>query len=193
MRFENLTCVHSHGLTLGSEMSGGIEDILFKNISVGQAFAAVRVKSARGRGGYIKDVVYEDIRAGSVLSGVWVDMDCTPRALNLTERGCELAPAKASEANSSGVGCAQTRWCPTAPPSPSAFPSSRISLSQVRRSMHQGCLLNPRNLVFYPFFTHFPPSFAHFQRLDARNPGSTARSSGANGKKSETIAENGGN
>ena len=40
MRFENLTCVHSHGLTLGSEMSGGIEDILFKNISVGQAFAA---------------------------------------------------------------------------------------------------------------------------------------------------------
>ena len=96
MRFENLTCVHSHGLTLGSEMSGGIEDILFKNISVGQAFAAVRVKSARGRGGYIKDVVYEDIRAGSVLSGVWVDMDCTPRALNLTERSCELAPLAAA-------------------------------------------------------------------------------------------------
>ena len=83
MRFENLTCVHSHGLTLGSEMSGGIEDILFKNISVGQAFAAVRVKSARGRGGYIKDVVYEDIRAGSVLSGVWVDMDCTPQPSTL--------------------------------------------------------------------------------------------------------------
>ena len=64
---------------------------------------------------------------------------------------------------------------------------------QVRRSMHQGRLLNPRNLVFYPFFTHFPPSFAHFQRLDARNPGSTARSPGENGKKSEKIVENRGN
>ena len=64
---------------------------------------------------------------------------------------------------------------------------------QVRRSMHQGCLLKPRNLVFYPFFTHFPPSFAHFQRLDARNPGSTARSPGENGKKSEKIVENRGN
>ena len=63
---------------------------------------------------------------------------------------------------------------------------------QVRRSMHQG-FLNPRNLVFYPFFTQFPPSFAHSQRLDARNPGSTARSPGENGKKSGKIVENRGN
>ena len=69
----------------------------------------------------------------------------------------------------------------------------RDRMSQVRRSMHQGCLLNPRNLVFYPFFTHFPPSFAHFQRLDARNPGSTGKSPGENGKKSEEIVENRGN
>ena len=64
---------------------------------------------------------------------------------------------------------------------------------QVRRSMHQDCLLNPRNFVSYPFFTHFPPFFAHFLRLDARNPENTARSPGENGKKSEKIAENGGN
>ena len=69
----------------------------------------------------------------------------------------------------------------------------RKLMKQVRRSMHQGCLLNPRNLVFYPFFTHFSPSFAHFQRLDARNPGSTAKSPGENGKKSEKIVENRGN
>ena len=57
--------------------------------------------------------------------------------------------------------------------------------SQVRRSMHQDCLLKPRNYVFYPFFTHFPPFFAHFLRLDARNPGNMARRPGGNGKKSE--------
>ena len=64
---------------------------------------------------------------------------------------------------------------------------------QVRRSMHQDCLLNPRNFVFYPFFTHFSPFFAHFQRLDARNPENTTRSPGENGKKSIKIVENGGN
>ncbi len=59
-----------------------------------------------------------------------------------------------------------------------------------RRSMHQGCLLKGRNSVL---FAHFPPFFAHFQRLDARNPESTARSPGGNGKKSRKIVENGGN
>ena len=64
---------------------------------------------------------------------------------------------------------------------------------QVRRSMHQGCLLKPRNFVFYPFLTHFSPFFAHFLRLDARNPENTARSPGENGKKSIKIGENRGN
>ena len=35
--------------------------------------------------------------------------------------------------------------------------------NQVRRSMHQGCLLNPRNSVFYPFlpiFPHLSPIFS---------------------------------
>ena len=64
---------------------------------------------------------------------------------------------------------------------------------QVRRSMHQDCLLNPRNFVSYPFFTHFPPFFAHFLRLDARNPENTARSPGENGNKSRKFGENGGN
>ena len=59
--------------------------------------------------------------------------------------------------------------------------------------MHQDCLLNPRNFVFYPFFTHFSPFFAHFQRLDARNPENTTRSPGENGKKSRKIGEDGGN
>ena len=68
-----------------------------------------------------------------------------------------------------------------------------VNTYQVRRSMHQDCLLKPRNFVFYPFFTHFPPFFAHFQRLDARNPENTTRSPGENGKKSRKIGENGGN
>ena len=69
-------------------------------------------------------------------------------------------------------------------------PIRHSTYQQVRRSMHQDCLLKPRNFVFYPFFTHFPPFFAHFQRLDARNPENTTRSPGENGKKSREIGEN---
>eukprot|EP01045_Picozoa_sp_COSAG04_P021075 COSAG04_NODE_2230_length_4482_cov_9.802875_2_plen_412_part_00 len=36
---------------------------------------------------------------------------------------------------------------------------------QVRRSMHQDSLLNPRNFVSYPFFTHFLPIFPHFSPI----------------------------
>ena len=68
-----------------------------------------------------------------------------------------------------------------------------VQRGQVRRSMHQDCLLKPRNFVSYPFFTHFSPFFAHFQRLDARNPENTARSPGENVKKSRKFGENGGN
>ena len=52
---------------------------------MGEAFAAVRVKSVRGRGGFVRNVRYQNIHADSVLSGVWVDMnyqvvpDCTPK------------------------------------------------------------------------------------------------------------------
>eukprot|EP01045_Picozoa_sp_COSAG04_P002248 COSAG04_NODE_80_length_28110_cov_13.522847_22_plen_209_part_00 len=62
--------------------------------------------------------------------------------------------------------------------------ATHCSQFQVRRSMHQDCLLNPRNFVSYPFFT---PFFAHFLRLDARNPENTARIPGENGEKSRKI------
>ena len=53
----------------------------------------------------------------------------------------------------------------------SASADMRGARQQERRSMHQDCLPNPRNFVSFPFFTHLPPFFAHFLRLDARNPG----------------------
>ena len=78
-------------------------------------------------------------------------------------------------------------WAPIAAFMMLVVTPRRRATAQVRRSMHQDCLLNPRNFVFYPFFTHFSPFFAHFQRLDARNPENTARSPGENGKKSIKI------
>lgn len=84
-------------------MSGGVEDVVFRNISVGVAYAAVRVKSVRGRGGFIRNVRYENITADTVLSGVWIDMnyqivnactpvpECIPIVENVTVSGLEVA------------------------------------------------------------------------------------------------------
>ena len=64
-----------------------------------------------------------------------------------------------------------------------------LIMEQVRRSMHQGCLLNPRNLVFYPFFPIFRP-FSASGRQESREHGQKSR-----GKRERfgKIVENRGN
>lgn len=51
-----------HGLSIGSEMSGGVYDVLFQNISADGLGTGVRIKSQRGRGGLVANVTYRDIR-----------------------------------------------------------------------------------------------------------------------------------
>jgi polygalacturonase len=74
----NITCVASHGLTIGSEMSGGIRNVTFSDIRIGNpdvsSGPSVRIKSQCGRGAYIRDVLYENIQATNVENAVWVDM-----------------------------------------------------------------------------------------------------------------------
>ncbi|KAG6666929.1 hypothetical protein I3843_01G061000 [Carya illinoinensis] len=53
-----LTCIspYSAVIALGSEMSGGIEDVRAEDIVAFNTESAVRIKTAVGRGGYVKDV-----------------------------------------------------------------------------------------------------------------------------------------
>jgi len=55
-----------HGISIGSEMSGDVYDVLFQNISGTGMVQGVRIKSERGRGGLVANVTYRDIR----LSGI---------------------------------------------------------------------------------------------------------------------------
>jgi polygalacturonase len=57
----NVTCDGSHGLTIGSEMSGGIDGVTFSNINIMNSGPAVRIKSQCGRRGYVKNILYENI------------------------------------------------------------------------------------------------------------------------------------
>ncbi|CAI0414646.1 unnamed protein product [Linum tenue] len=53
-----LTCISpfSAAIALGSEMSGGIEDVRAEDITAINTESGVRIKTAVGRGGYVKDI-----------------------------------------------------------------------------------------------------------------------------------------
>ncbi|KAJ1393429.1 Pectin lyase fold/virulence factor [Sesbania bispinosa] len=53
-----LTCISPFSATiaLGSEMSGGIQDVRAEDITAIQTESGVRIKTAAGRGGYVKDI-----------------------------------------------------------------------------------------------------------------------------------------
>jgi polygalacturonase len=63
---EDLTitdCVfkHGHGLSIGSETAGGVRNLTVKRCSFEGTQNGIRIKSPRGKGGKVENLVYEDI------------------------------------------------------------------------------------------------------------------------------------
>jgi polygalacturonase len=68
---EDITVVHcrffrGHGLSIGSETVGGVRRLLVRGCSFQNTENGIRIKSHRGRGGPVEDLVYEDIRMTNV-------------------------------------------------------------------------------------------------------------------------------
>lgn len=82
----NVFCDGSHGLTVGSEVSGGIVNVTFDNIRITRSGPSVRIKSNCGRGSYLHNVTYKNIQAGSVDTAVWIDMQYGSGATTCTSR-----------------------------------------------------------------------------------------------------------
>jgi Glycosyl hydrolases family 28 len=49
------------GIGIGSEMSGGVSDILIRDIHIYNSSSALRLKSDRGRGGYITNITVTNV------------------------------------------------------------------------------------------------------------------------------------
>lgn len=66
-----LTCISptSAVIALGSEMSGGIEDVRAEDIMAIDSESGVRIKTAIGRGGYVKDIY---VRGMTMKTMKWV-------------------------------------------------------------------------------------------------------------------------
>jgi len=63
----NNTVLHGHGgFVVGSEMSGGVNNIYVKNCTFAGTDVGLRFKSARGRGGVVKNIWIEDINMTNI-------------------------------------------------------------------------------------------------------------------------------
>ncbi len=63
----NCVVYHAHGgFVIGSEMSGGVRNVLAKNLTFIGTDCGLRFKSVRGRGGVVENIWMEDIRMSDI-------------------------------------------------------------------------------------------------------------------------------
>nr|XP_043621889.1 probable polygalacturonase [Erigeron canadensis] len=80
-------------LAFGSEMSGGISQVLVENIKLQDSLTGISFLTSKGRGGYIKDVLVSDIKLENIMLAIKLTGDCTthpddkydPEALPIVE------------------------------------------------------------------------------------------------------------
>ncbi len=63
----NCTMINGHaGIGIGSEIGGGVKNILFENCKITNCMWAVRYKTSSARGGYNQNVIIRDIKADKI-------------------------------------------------------------------------------------------------------------------------------
>ncbi|KAJ8764877.1 hypothetical protein K2173_010342 [Erythroxylum novogranatense] len=69
-----LTCISpdSAVIALGSEMSGGIQDVRAEDITAINSESGVRIKTAVGRGGFVKDIYVRDMKMSTMKWAFWM-------------------------------------------------------------------------------------------------------------------------
>jgi len=88
---EDCMMLHGHGgVVIGSEMSGGVRNVHVRNCNFIDTDRGVRMKTQRGRGGVVENIVYENIQMKNVGDAVNIDMyysgraDSRPHQMDLT-------------------------------------------------------------------------------------------------------------
>lgn len=65
----------SAGVSIGSEMSGGVSNIIVENLLVWNSKRGIRIKTSAGRGGYIRHVIYRNLTLQNVRVGIVIKTD----------------------------------------------------------------------------------------------------------------------
>ena len=65
----------SAGISIGSEMSGGVSNVTMQNVLIWNSRRAVRIKTAPGRGGYVEQITYQNLTFDFVRVGIVIKTD----------------------------------------------------------------------------------------------------------------------
>ena len=60
------TFLHGHGMSIGSETSGGVRNVTVRNCTFENTENGLRIKSQRGKGGIVENISYSDITMKNV-------------------------------------------------------------------------------------------------------------------------------
>ena len=60
-------CAFGHGITIGSEMSGGVENIRIWDCDMGNSLCGIEIKGTKKRGGYVRNVQVRDCKIARLL------------------------------------------------------------------------------------------------------------------------------
>lgn len=60
-------CAFGHGITIGSEMSGGVENVKIWDCDMGASLSGIEIKGTKKRGGYVRKIHVKDCRASRVM------------------------------------------------------------------------------------------------------------------------------
>eukprot|EP00911_Craspedida_sp_UC1_P002381 UC1_evm2s1780 len=100
---ENNVFRQGHGVSIGSETSGWVRNVTIRNSALAGTNTAVRLKSCRGRGGGIENVVYDGLN-GEVGEAIQVSLNyckapptnvtATPVIRNITVRNLKIKADK---------------------------------------------------------------------------------------------------
>jgi polygalacturonase len=60
------TCLHGHGISIGSETAGGVRDVTVQRCTFQDTDNGIRIKSPRGKGGTVENCTYRDITMTNV-------------------------------------------------------------------------------------------------------------------------------
>ena len=94
------TFLHGHGMSIGSETAGGVRNVTVRNCTFENTENGIRIKSQRGKGGIVEDLVYENITMTNVNPAITFTCyyannsagDTTPPAMDEVTKVSEKIP-----------------------------------------------------------------------------------------------------
>ncbi len=71
----NCTFIHGHGgIVIGSEMSGGVRNMTVTNCIFHSTERGIRIKTRRKRGGFVEDIMINNVIMDNVIAGITMNM-----------------------------------------------------------------------------------------------------------------------